>query len=885
MHRTHRSLRIARLGVRASSSSAQAVPKLQANAQNGPAISVPRSRSWATTPQPAAPGKPSGAVGSGLNIPQQRSWSLSQSTPSSSKSNVDNRSEQNRSLGTHDRGSQTSRPQARAAGHNSWNSPARSSKDSNQRKVAANGYGAKPSARSGLDEILRTDRIQAASDSLAKGRQGEAESQEQASKQQQQQHVDNSQDKGKRPVVRTWVEADDDSSSHGSGRGERHNRTQYKDRGSLLSRLKAEEAVIPKHSRVSNARSDVKEKEKKKAPKEVKKVNADVFIPSIITVGNLAKLLNVKLDNLRRKMIRVGMEAEASHDHMLTSDYASLLAMEFNRNPIVNDEAAFDIYPPPPHPNPSTLPARPPIVTIMGHVDHGKTTLLDTLRSTSVAKGEAGGITQHIGAFSVPVPASGSSSEPIRTITFLDTPGHAAFSAMRARGASVTDVVVLVVAADDGIMPQTREVIELVRNSNVSLVVAINKVDKPGVDIQKVENSLLAEGIQLEAFGGDVPVVHVSGLTGQGLDQLVETISAVAEMQDLRAEREGVLQGYVLESKVAKGLGPVGTVLVLRGNLKPGQHLICGMASAKVRLLTDHNGKAVKVAYPGMAVTVSGWKELPNAGDEVLTGSEADIKKALTNRLRKAEIEASLEDLEAINEHRRSEREKREAEDGEEGAEVPQTEEGPKQLRLIIKGDVSGTVEAVKGSLSGIGNDLAKVKIVATGVGEVTESDVLRAKTAGGVIIAFNVKVPRSVENESHSQHVPILASSVIYTLIDDVKARVIDLLPPIIEKRVTGEATVLQLFDIHLKGKKTKQVGGCRVTDGVVSRNKLARVVRNGQIIHEVGQLETLKQHKSDVMEIGKGNECGLNLADFNDLRVGDVVEIFEEVKLPGKL
>ncbi|OSD08681.1 initiation factor 2 [Trametes coccinea BRFM310] len=873
MHRTHRSLRIARLGVRASSSSAQALPKPLVNGQNGPGISVPRSRSWAQAPQSAASGQSSGAQGSGLNVPQQRKWSSPQPGQSSSKSDLGNFLDRNRSRGTQGRADQTSRSQVRAAGPSSKSTLSRSANGHNKRTGVAKVSSA--DALGALDNILRDDRIQAASDLLAGERQEQAEPQEQ---------VTEPEEKGKSPVARAWVDTDDDSSLRGLGRSERHKRTQYKERGSLLSRLK-DEAVIPKHSRVSNVRSEVKEKEeKKKAPKAIKKVNADVFIPSIITVGNLAKLLNVKLDDLRRKMIRVGMEAEASHDHMLTSDYASLLAMEFNRNPVVNDEAAFDIYPPPPHPDPSTLPARPPIVTIMGHVDHGKTTLLDTLRSTSVAKGEAGGITQHIGAFSVPVPASGSSSEPMRTITFLDTPGHAAFSAMRARGASVTDVVVLVVAADDGIMPQTREVIELVKNSNVSLVVAINKVDKPGVDIQKVENALLAEGIQLEAFGGDIPVVHVSGLTGQGLDQLVETISAVAEMQDLRAEREGVLQGYVLESKVAKGLGPVGTVLVLRGNLKPGQHLICGMASAKVRLLTDHNGKAVKVAYPGMAVTVSGWKELPNAGDEVLTGSEADIKKALTNRLRKAEIEASLEDLEAINEQRRSERERREAEDSEEGIEAPQVDEGPKQLRLIIKGDVSGTVEAVKGSLAGIGNDLAKVKVVSTGVGEVTESDVLRAKTAGGVIIAFNVKVPRSVENEAQSQHVPILASSVIYKLIDDVKARVIDLLPPIIEKRVSGEATVLQLFDIHLKGKKTKQVGGCRVTNGVVSRNKLARVVRNGNVIHE-GQLETLKQHKNDVMEISKGNECGLNLADFNDLRVGDVVEIFEEVKLPGKL
>ncbi|KAI0636794.1 initiation factor 2 [Trametes polyzona] len=648
-----------------------------------------------------------------------------------------------------------------------------------------------------------------------------------------------------------------------------------------MSRLN-DDVVIPNNPRTASSRSVTKDKDqKKKASQKAKVVNVDVFIPSVVSVGNLAKLLNVRLDVLRRKMIKIGMEAEASYDHILTSEYASLLAMEFNRNPVVNDEAAFDIYSPAPHPDPSTLSERPPVVTIMGHVDHGKTTLLDTLRSTAVAKGEAGGITQHIGAFSVPVPVSGNSSEPTRTITFLDTPGHAAFSAMRARGASVTDVVVLVVAADDGIMPQTREVIDLVKNSKVGLVVAINKVDKPGVDVSKVEHALLAEGVQLEAFGGDVPVVHVSGLTGQGLDQLVETISVLAEMQDLRAEREGTLQGYVLESKVAKGLGPVGTVLVLRGCLKPGQHLICGLASAKVRVMTDSNGKPVKAAYPGMAVTVSGWKELPNAGDEVLTGSEADVKKALANRIRKAEMEASLADLEAINEQRRSERESREAE---EETERKTEAEGPKELRLIIKGDVSGSVEAVKGAIEGIGNDIAKVKVVSTGVGDVAESDVLRAKTAGGAIIAFNVKVPRPVESQAQSQQVPILASSVIYKLIDDVTKRVIDLLPPVIEKRVTGEATVLALFDIHLKGKKTTQVGGCRVSNGVVARNKLARVVRNGQVIHE-GRLDTLKHLKNDVMEISKGNECGLNLADFNDLRVGDVIEMYEEVQLPGTL
>ncbi|KAH9842715.1 initiation factor 2 [Rhodofomes roseus] len=586
-------------------------------------------------------------------------------------------------------------------------------------------------------------------------------------------------------------------------------------------------------------------------------------------------------------MIRVGMDAEASYDYLLTSEYASLLAMEFGWNPVVDDEAAFDIYPPPSHPEPSTLPIRPPVVTIMGHVDHGKTTLLDTLRSTSVAKGEAGGITQHIGAFSVPVPASGSSGDA-RTITFLDTPGHAAFSAMRARGAGVTDIIVLVVAADDGIMPQTREVIELINKEKVSVVVAINKIDKPGVEPSKVETALLAAGVQLETFGGDIPSVQVSGITGQGLDQLVETISALAEMQDLRAEREGLVQGYVIESKVQKGLGPVATVLVLRGCLKPTDHIIAGLANGKVRLLHDSNGKPVKVAYPGMAVTVSGWKVLPNAGDEVLKGSDSDIKKALANRERMADLNATLGDVELLNEQRRQDRDQKEKETAATKAskelEEDRKEDGPKELRLIIKADVSGSAEAVAGALQGIGNDIARTKIIATAVGDVTESDVMRAKAAGGLIVAFSVGVPRPVQSVAASQHVPWITSTIIYRLMEDVTAKVIELLPPIVEKRVTGEANVLQLFDIHVKSKQTMKVAGCRVLNGLVEKTKMARVIRHGEAVYE-GRIETLKQFKKDVTEVSKGTECGIAFGSFSDLREGDIVQTFVRIEKPGIL
>ncbi|KAI0928636.1 hypothetical protein AcW2_004584 [Taiwanofungus camphoratus] len=677
-------------------------------------------------------------------------------------------------------------------------------------------------------------------------------------------------------------------------RGGKQVRGNFKERGSILSKIKGNDDVaIGDHSR-ARLGNVIKDKEKrKKAAKTIKPVNLDLFIPSVVSVGNLAKLLKVRLDNLRRTMIRVGMNAEASYDHLLTSEYASLLAMEYNRNPIVNDEAAFDIYAPcllrSAPVDPLALPSRPPVVTIMGHVDHGKTTLLDTLRSTSIAKGEAGGITQHIGAFSVLVPVNGTQSGDIRTITFLDTPGHAAFSAMRARGAGVTDIVVLVVAADDGIMPQTREVIELIKKETVGVVVAINKMDKPGVDVSKVEQALLAEGVQLETFSGDVPSVPVSGLTGQGLDQLVETISALAEMQDLRAERDGKMQGFVLESRIQKGLGPVATVLLLRGCLKPSDYIIAGVSHAKVRILSDSTGKTVRAAYPGMAVTVSGWKELPSAGDEVLQGTETEVKKALANRIRKAELDATLSDMEAINEQRRLEREQKEKEVkmDSEGAEITvydgQTE-GPKQLRLVIKADVSGSVEAVAGALQGIGNNVACVKIVATGVGDVTESDIMRAKAVGGTVVAFAVNVPRPVQAEAASQQVPVITSTIIYRLMDAVKSLVIALLPPIIEKRVTGEANVLQLFDIHLKGKKIKKVAGCRVTNGLVEKSRLARVVREGEVIHE-GRLETLRHLKRDIMEASKGTECGMAFESFDDLHPGDMIQMYQQIEKPGNL
>jgi len=444
------------------------------------------------------------------------------------------------------------------------------------------------------------------------------------------------------------------------------------------------------------------------------------------------------------------------------------------------------------------------------------------------------------------------------------------------------------VAADDGVRPQTKEVIQLAqKDPDVQLIVAINKVDKHGININNVHNALLAEGIQLEAMGGDIPSVEISGLTGQGLDQLVETITAVAEVQDLRADHEGQACGRIIESKLQKGLGPVATVLLLRGSLKPGAHLVAGTTHAKVRVMSDSVGSPVRAAVPGMAVTVSGWKDLPGAGDEVLEGSEQDVKKAVANRQRKAEEQAMMIDIDAINIQRRLDREQREREEAEQPEVITEAEaeaEKPHELRLIIKADVSGSAEALVSAVQSIGNESARVKIVHTGVGEVTESDILLAKTSESMVIAFSVPVPRSATVAAGMHDIPIFSSKIIYQVIEDVRQRVANLLPTMYEKRISGEASVLQIFDIKLSGGRTKTIAGCRVTKGVIDKSKKAQVVRDGEVVHE-GRLETLKHLKTDITEASKGTECGVSLESFGDLRKDDVIQIYSDVELPKVL
>ncbi|WVO20572.1 translation initiation factor IF-2 [Cryptococcus decagattii] len=631
-----------------------------------------------------------------------------------------------------------------------------------------------------------------------------------------------------------------------------------------------------------------------------------VVTAKVMFRNQLRPIFGVKLFPLQAKMMQLDMsEDQRRSDYLLSSEEACNIAIEYGYNPIVDDDASFDIYPDPDPVDGSERPLRPPVVTIMGHVDHGKTTLLDSLRHTSVAASEAGGITQHIGAFSVPLSSLLPHVDPssaASTITFLDTPGHAAFTAMRARGASVTDIIVLVVAADDGVMPQTKEVIELAKSEGdkVGLVVAINKCDKPEVNIQKVKNALGAEGIFLEEDGGDIPSVRVSALKKTGLDDLVETLSTLAEIRDLRARRDGKAEGYVLESRVDKGRGNVASVLITKGALRAGASIVAGHTWCRVRQMQDDKGKPLREALPGTPVFVTGWKDLPSAGDELLEArsGEDEAKKAVSNRKRDEERKRLMADVEQINAKRKEERQRLEAEAaaaaaaevGERGEDISVNAHSRKPefktLNLLVKADVSGTVEAVVGSLEHIGNKEAGVKIIHTGVGEISESDVSLAEASGATIVGFNVTAPRAIQTIAKNANVPLQLESVIYRLIDKVRQDVASLLPPTIEYSVKGEATVLQLFSINLKRKQTVTIAGCRVNNGIIDRTEGVRVLRGPErkVVYE-GSIETLKHLKKDVHEVRKGMECGIALEGFVDIREADEIVTFVKVEVPREL
>ena len=584
-------------------------------------------------------------------------------------------------------------------------------------------------------------------------------------------------------------------------------------------------------------------KEQRKKAKASQKATAPatpIYLPEFISVSNLAGVLKVRVEDFILRMKDLGFE-ETNNDHVLDAETAGLVAAEFNFEPIVEQAEDQDLLPRPSAEDNSVLPPRPPVVTIMGHVDHGKTTLLDYLRKSSVAASEHGGITQHIGAFSVPMPGG-------RLVTFLDTPGHEAFLSMRQRGANVTDIVILVVAADDSVKPQTIEAIRHAQAAKVPMIVAVNKIDKEDSNVERVKQDLARYGVEIEDYGGETQVVCVSGKTGEGMEELEDAAVALADILDKRSETDGQAEGWVLEA-TTKRAGRVATVLVRRGTLRPGDIIVAGTSWARVRSLRNEAGIMLKSAGPGTPVEIDGWREQPAAGDEVLQAPDEQRAKAVIDyRLEAYERTQMATDMAAVNEARRFEQEKREeleraaelteanpdaAVTSTEGQRTPSTPSF-QEVFFIVKADVSGSVEAVTDSVSALGNSEVRPHILRSGVGPITEFDIDHAAVAKGHIISFNTTVDGNIQRMAEAKDVKILDQSIIYRLVDDVKAQLSEKLPNIITQKVLGEAEIAQVFEINTKGRITVPVAGCRVRNGVIGRNSRIRVLRGKEVVYD---------------------------------------------------
>ena len=637
--------------------------------------------------------------------------------------------------------------------------------------------------------------------------------------------------------------------------------------------------------------------EKRRKKKKEKRVDVamskpHLHIPEFMSVQQLAQAMKIKAEELVQKLEEEGFEG-ARYDHMLDAETSTMFADIYGFEPIIAEAEMQDLVARPPSEDVSVLPTRPPIVTIMGHVDHGKTTVLDWLRKSSVAAGEHGGITQHIGAFSVTMPGSE------RQITFLDTPGHEAFLDMRRRGANVTDIVVLVVAADDSVKPQTVEAIKHALDAQVQIIVAINKVDKHDANVEQVKQDLTRHDIVVEDYGGDFQAIAVSGKTGQGMEELEEAIITLADVLDLRAEQDGPAEGQIIESKVTNA-GRVATVLVRRGVLRVGDFMVAGPTWGRVRTLRNDAGALVKEAYPGDPVQVDGWRgEDPTAGLEVLQANdEQQAKDVVELRLERAEVARAASDIATINVTRSQEAEARakvvewERENKinrrrheNEGWVDAAAESGPKQVHFVVKADVAGSVEAIVAAVSAIGNNEVRANVIHSGTGPLTESDVHMLATSGEVAYAinFNQAVEPAISSLAHEAKLEILNHNIIYKVTDVVKEKVQEALPSVITQRVLGEAEVGKLFEIKVK-KDTIKIAGCKITNGTISRANKVRILRNGEVVY-TGTLDSLKNVKKDVTEMRKGTECGMGFKDFDNVQEGDQIQCFEEKEEKRKL
>ena len=557
-----------------------------------------------------------------------------------------------------------------------------------------------------------------------------------------------------------------------------------------------------------------------------------IRLPDFIRVGSLANELGLRYGRFAQILEKYGFD-DVNSDFVLSAENAALIADEAGFTAVTeSQEPDDDLYAAPLPEDLSVLPQRPPVVTIMGHVDHGKTTILDYMRKSSIVASEHGGITQHIGAFSVPMPSG-------KTITFLDTPGHAAFLSMRQRGANVTDIVILVVAADDSVMPQTLEAIKHAKAAQVPIIVAMNKIDKPEAKPDQVKQDLARHGVDIEDYGGDVQVVQVSGKTGQGMPDLEEAIVALSEIQDQRAPIDGTVEGWVLESST-KEVGKVATVLIRRGTLRSGDIIVAGTEYCRVRTMRDEFGNQIPEAGPGMPAEIDGWRGQPKAGDEVLQALDEQVAQDVT-KLRDAKLKrADLgKDVEAINEQRKAHQIKHEREKSierakKEGLELPEelvdedsdATPGVKNVYFIVKGDVAGSVEAVVNSIAPLGTSEVRPVVLKSAVGTITQSDIDHATASGGQLISFNTAIPPTMRAMAERAGTKILDHNIIYRLVDDVKASLEDMLPAIIKSRVLGEAEVAQIFEINQKRKKVK-IAGCKVRNGTIMRNAKVKVLR----------------------------------------------------------
>ena len=586
-------------------------------------------------------------------------------------------------------------------------------------------------------------------------------------------------------------------------------------------------------------------KHKFEAPTEV--IKRDIEVPSTIQVGELAKLMAVKGNIVVKNLMGLGVVATIND--VIDQETAILVVEEIGHSGIALKEENFEedlanliTYE-------GEQKSRSPVITVMGHVDHGKTTLLDFIRETKVVDGEAGGITQHIGAYEVETSKG--------KITFIDTPGHAAFSSMRARGANTTDIVILVVAANDGIKPQTEEAINHAKAAGVSIVVAINKIDLDGADVDKVKGDLAAKDLAPEDWGGTTQMIPVSALKGTGVDKLLESVSLEAELLELKAHYDGPAQGVVIESELDKFRGSVATFLIQNGTLKVGDLVASGNSVGKIKSIINSDGTKIKSAGPSAAIEVLGLNNVPNAGDQFQVVSndkqareiaEYRISKEKEKKLLKQKDESAGDLFETLGQ-----------------------ESTKKTLNIIVKTDVGGTCEAITASLHDLSNDLAKVKIVSSGVGGISESDANLALAVDSIILGFNVRADNAAKKIIEDESIPLSYHSIIYELLDDVKSRMTGLLDPIIKEEIVGTAEVLEVFN----SPKFGQIAGCNVIEGTVLRNKPVRVLRDEIVIFE-GELDSLRRFKEDVNEVKNGSECGMGIKNYKDIKQGDKIEVY---------